>query len=529
MFNPLVKLLSKILRSYDIPITHHTIEQTILTHPEYPSMQCVSDALDRWRVKHIVMKITLDKLKELDVPVIAHLKKGEFVWVAEVTDSTVYFEDASGKSKTDCLEHFEQEWSGVALAIEDITDAGDPDYQKEHSKELKENIFKYAFVGACMVLLSILGYFSWTSDSGLPLMPKLILLLTNVAGCYIAYTLIRQERFQLNRFAQKFCKTGKHIDCLQVTKSKYSKLLGVLSWAELGAAYFSTVTLWTIIAPISSNWVSVLWWLLLLPLPFTLWSLYTQAFLIRKWCLFCCTIVLLLGINATVLYFVLPFGYVFPIMELSLVAFLFLTCVVVVMYINKTNKVNDPYVEQREIARIKYDSRILQSQLSEEVYKTDCVGFVWGNPRSSHEIVLYASTSCSHCGKAVKELRRLMDIYPDFKYRLIFGVHTDDSNDDLTKISHYFTSHYKSMNQKEFLDMLDSWYALTEKTLEALQKVYPVSSAPCDCKEEMAQLYQFSQQTKVSYVPALFLDGRLLSSLYSYMDLYGIARALNAE
>lgn len=138
MSNYLVELLSRLLKSYGIKITTHTIEQTILTHPEYPSMQCISDALDSWKVKHVIMKLTLEKLKALDISVIAHLKKNEFVWVKQVTDSKVYFEDSFGKKNSDDIETFEQEWSGIALAIEDIVDAGEPGYKEKYDKGLRK-------------------------------------------------------------------------------------------------------------------------------------------------------------------------------------------------------------------------------------------------------------------------------------------------------------------------------------------------------------------------------------------------------
>ena len=58
MSNPIIKLLYKFLKEYGIVITKNTIEQNILSHPEYPSMQCISDALDRWKVMHVVMQLT---------------------------------------------------------------------------------------------------------------------------------------------------------------------------------------------------------------------------------------------------------------------------------------------------------------------------------------------------------------------------------------------------------------------------------------------------------------------------------------
>jgi len=79
MSNYLTKLLFKVLKAYNVSVTYRTIEREVNTHPKYPSMQCISDALDGWKVKNVVMNLTVEKLHALDVPVIAHLKKGELI------------------------------------------------------------------------------------------------------------------------------------------------------------------------------------------------------------------------------------------------------------------------------------------------------------------------------------------------------------------------------------------------------------------------------------------------------------------
>ena len=76
--------------------------------------------------------------------------------------------------------------------------------------------------------------------------------------------------------------------------------------------------------------------------------------------------------------------------------------------------------------------------------------------------------------------------------------------------------------------MLDVRYSAQNKNLNALQKKYPALTIQDDYAEIEA-LYQFSQQAKINYTPAILLNGKLLSKLYSYQDLYGIARTLNAE
>jgi hypothetical protein len=134
MSNQLAKLLFKVLKAYGISITYPTIERVVNSHPAYPSMQCVSDAFDSWKVKHVALKLSTEELRALNIPV-------------------------------------------------------------------------------------------------------------NTAGCNISYSLIKQEKQQSNRFIRLFCFAGTQIDCNQVTKSLYSKLFGLISWAEVGMAYFSAVIL----------------------------------------------------------------------------------------------------------------------------------------------------------------------------------------------------------------------------------------------------------------------------------------------
>ena len=73
--NNLSKLIFKFLKSYGVRITNRTIEQTIFKHPEYPSMQCISDAFDSWRIKNIVAKVSIEAIREMRAPTIAHLKR----------------------------------------------------------------------------------------------------------------------------------------------------------------------------------------------------------------------------------------------------------------------------------------------------------------------------------------------------------------------------------------------------------------------------------------------------------------------
>jgi len=241
MYNHIAKLLYKIFKVYNIPVTYQTIEQTVNTHPEFPSMQSISDAFDAWKIKHVVMRLSIEKLYALEVPVIAQLKKGDYVWVTQITETNVRFWNDSNKEIIKNRDLFEKEWSGIALAIEDITDAGEADYKQNRFKSIKEKIFGYGIAGGCISLLCLLLFLSWSNDSILTLLPKILLFCVNATGCLISYMLIRQEKNQSNSLKRKFCTAGTRIDCNRVTKSKYSKLFGLISWAEIGMAYLNPI------------------------------------------------------------------------------------------------------------------------------------------------------------------------------------------------------------------------------------------------------------------------------------------------
>jgi len=84
------------------------------------------------------------------------------------------------------------------------------------------------------------------------------------------------------------------------------------------------------------------------------------------------------------------------------------------------------------------------------------------------------------------------------------------------------------MIKNDFFDVLDAWYTTLNKNFDALVKAYPAPLGN-DCREEMDTFYKFSQKSKIGYTPAILLDRRMLTESYSYQDLHGITRVLNAE
>jgi ABC-type bacteriocin/lantibiotic exporter with double-glycine peptidase domain len=164
MSDQLSKLLYRALKEYGCLITYSAIERELKSHPDFPSMLSLSDVLDEWKVKHGVMRVTVEKLREMDVPAIAYLQNGDFIWVTQITDTKVHYWSASQKKKVEYRNHFEKEWSEVILVIEDVSEAGEPNYREERNQEIKEVIFKYLFSTCMIISISVLMYNSQIKD-----------------------------------------------------------------------------------------------------------------------------------------------------------------------------------------------------------------------------------------------------------------------------------------------------------------------------------------------------------------------------
>ncbi len=62
-----------LLRQLKVSVTNTTVNETLLNHPDYPSLLSISDALKQWNIETAAIKITEDKLEEIPLPFMAYI------------------------------------------------------------------------------------------------------------------------------------------------------------------------------------------------------------------------------------------------------------------------------------------------------------------------------------------------------------------------------------------------------------------------------------------------------------------------
>lgn len=68
MFNqyePNVKATIHFLKLLNVKVTNTTVNETLQNHPDWPSLLCISDSLNKWNVPNGAGKIDVSKIDEL--------------------------------------------------------------------------------------------------------------------------------------------------------------------------------------------------------------------------------------------------------------------------------------------------------------------------------------------------------------------------------------------------------------------------------------------------------------------------------
>jgi ABC-type bacteriocin/lantibiotic exporter with double-glycine peptidase domain len=93
-----IAVTQQLLNSLQVPFTFGTIKDSIKQHPDYPSIAAVHDTLKEYKVDNLVLQTGPDKLDELPLPFIAHVKgkSAGFITVTMVTANEItYFKKDS--------------------------------------------------------------------------------------------------------------------------------------------------------------------------------------------------------------------------------------------------------------------------------------------------------------------------------------------------------------------------------------------------------------------------------------------------
>jgi len=535
MFNqyePNVKATIAFLKLLNVKVNAATVNETLQNHPDWPSVLCLSDSFNKWNIPNGAGKIEPNQIDQLPLPFIAYTNDREYPLsiVTQVADTTIQLYSKNySKAITESKEEFLKSWTGIYL----IAEPGEHSGEKEYEKNKRKAVINALIPASLFALLITFSFFSVynivnNTDSNL---------VANVTGVYFQYfilltgavvtsLLLWYEIDKTNPLLQKVCTGIAKGNCNAVLTGRQSKLFSWLSWSEVGFFYFAGGLLVLLFAgPDVTNAISLLGWLNILALPYTVFSVYYQWRIAKQWCVLCLAVqaLLVLGcINVIANNYLTSFSTL-PISFLIKSILLYLSPVLL-WYVVKPFILHLQQAKntKREYLRIKFNTEIFSTLLKKQKHlsvATEGLGINLGNPDATNTLIKVCNPYCGPCAKAHPKIDKLLEEIPSLKVKIIFTTPNEPEQPAYKPVSHLLAINEQSNNEGNIKLALDDWYLADKKDYELFATKYPMNGELAKQGYKMEAMDKWSKEMEITFTPTIFINGYQLPDAYGIEDL----------
>ncbi|WP_257669575.1 cysteine peptidase family C39 domain-containing protein [Parapedobacter tibetensis] len=288
----------------NIKVTDTRLQETLLEHPHFPSMQSLKDTLTSFNVSNLAVRIDPILLQRITLPVIVYLNNNiGYVTVEKVENGFVeWFHNDLGAGR-DHIADFSRKWNGVSLVIEPSALSGDTDYEKYKLEETNRRRKRYSLWIASLILFLL-----WLLESPATTNTLFnLLLFIKIIGSVASFKLVQISMDKYDSFWRKDKRLNFPSNSERILRSKMSKSIFGLHWAELCLLFFSGGLLSLLTSNLSNlpSRIDALQIFSYLALGLTAWILYVQSKL-KGWSPLCVLVSGLLCAEFLILFKVIP-------------------------------------------------------------------------------------------------------------------------------------------------------------------------------------------------------------------------------
>ncbi|MEQ8339182.1 MAG: vitamin K epoxide reductase family protein [Cyclobacteriaceae bacterium] len=509
-----IAVIKKAVRHYDIKVSEETIQESLQSHPNYPSLKSVCDSLKEWKIDNYAMHLTREELKEADVPFIAHLKEGNIVFVPSLNGNSKvdYFETFLHKKTIDEDEFFKKH-SGATILLDPGKEAGEKAYKEKRQNRLLHKAIPYIGLTAILSYLVYLAVLPGVSNYDLSL-SFIGMISAKIVGLIFSILIVLKTLKIESSLADVICGFQKKTDCNSLLNSDAAKVFSWLQWGDIGLIYFvSGLLSFVSVSPGDYGFLAALSFA---SLGFVLYSIYYQWIVAKTWCLLCCGVLIALIAEAFMAAtFFLPINlsmngvlnYLVILLFTGFIVLLFKTYYLNLELLNK---------EKTSLLRFKRDpmtfSSILQSTERKEIPVPKEV-FTIGSKESSMVVTAFLSLHCNPCQRAFNQLKPLFE-GKNVTVNLVFSFAEADMN--------LANTLYNLLTAKDYnaaVDMLDRWYNSNKKDKMDLSNQFDQNGSENSFISIQKTHKELFHSMEIKGTPTIFINGHKFPKMYEYKDL----------
>ncbi|MGS2764907.1 vitamin K epoxide reductase family protein [Sinomicrobium sp. M5D2P9] len=502
----------RFIRDNNYQVTFDEFTKQLTSHPDYPSLYAISDSLHYWKIENVVVRVPKEELHQLPESFIAVTGEDgdqNIVYARKSGDKIRIYEE---KNKEEIgVDEFLELWSGIILAVE-------PNEIKGSRFRLSVSGLSYVFLFTALfaVILRLM--------TGNYTLPAIAFLLISGMGVFISILAIRETLGFFSGTVHKICNAGNKTSCEEVLSSRAAKILGSVTLSDLCLIYFVSFVLTSLAVPESftSVWT---FFIVLGGVLFSLYSIYYQAVVIKKWCMLCLGISLLLYVQLGVL--LLSSYYTFDVASLSfLILTLALTALGWIWSKEKLVKLRELENVEVEFLKFKRNRKVFRAVL-EDGDKVDQASLEslevlkLGEENTGEVIYGILSPSCIHCKSAFLNYLDLIRESPKgLECAVLFNVNPENDKNPYLDICYRVLEMYEKNERQKVLIALNEWYMSGFDLKEWQDKYGKVSNEDVyKYRQQVYRHYHWCKENKINYTPATVFHGCIYPADFAIKDL----------
>ncbi|WP_435261353.1 vitamin K epoxide reductase family protein [Tenacibaculum sp. nBUS_03] len=511
MKNSLINIVQQLLKKNKISFDKEELSFQMQSHPSYPSLHAITGVLDHFNIENVAAEVPVnsDTLAQLPSCYIVQVNdsNGLNLTIVERKKNEYIFYTIEGKKEKISEAEFLKRFTGIIVAVEKTDTI-------QTSKKTSK-IPQYIGLGilSCLVAFVILkapnSVFSFSH------------LLLSIVGIVVSIAIVKQELGIQTSIGDAFCSgADEKKDCDAVLTSKGAEILKGYKLSDFSILYFSTLALLTFVelaTPALAYSIS------LVAIPVTLYSIYYQYAVVKKWCLLCLSIVGLLWLQALI-----------PVITNIYISSFIPTDYVVLAIIGTSIWVGWSYIkplitevtelrkEKIEGVKFRRNFTLFEGMLNKSPQIDTAIDknqeIVFGNPTSNLEIVVVTNPFCGHCKPVHKQVDEILHKYNNsVKIRIRFNINTEDKNGSAAKVTSRLLELYNNNKKEECLEAMSEIYE--DGNVDEWVKKWGATNNSDYFLAELEREKEWCKENAINFTPEILINGRSFPKEYNRSDL----------
>ncbi len=513
MKKQLSQIVIKLLKENGILYDKKELEFQIKSHPSYPSLHAITGVLNHFNIENVAAQVpsSSEALKELPTCFLAQINDNNKKSLVIVRKSKGKLSIFNGAKKTVSLlkDEFIEKFTGIIVAVEKNGNKTQTSVKTRFNKSI--SILLLTILTGLFIYL----YFNWVDSIYTYLYSSL-----SVVGILISIAIVKQEIGLETAIGNAFCSgNSEKKDCDAVLTSKGAEIIKGYKFSDLSLLYFTGLFFLTLFLAINP---SIAFSVSLLAMPITIYSIYYQYVVVKKWCLLCLTIVAVLWLQAIVV--LLSKNFLFTVTKEEVVIFVFTFSLVFLLWIYlkplvlELNSLRKEKIKATKFQRnytlfknLLFTSKPIETKLIEDNE------IIFGNINSKLELIVITNPFCGHCKPVHKIVEDLITKYCN-EVRIIirFNINVSDLESDVVKI----TSRLLEINTRD-----------KNECLTAMSDIYGGMSREKwflkwgNCKEKekfetvLKEEKNWCLKNNINFTPEILINGKSYPKEYNKADL----------